>query len=204
MVAVERGGADAAAVGRDTAVAVQPLPPELVPDGSYATLAVYVAVALGVSFLCSVWEAVLLSVPVSHLQVQADDGHRAAARLLGMRLEVEQPIAAILTLNTIAHTVGAAGAGAEATLIFGSRWFGVISAVLTLAILILSEIVPKTLGHLVPAALGLHRSEPVPAERPAGSWSISMPSAVIGLPSSRTPWGPSVRRPVARQSSTRG
>ena len=55
-------------------------------------------------------------------------------------------LAAILTLNTIAHTVGAAGAGAQAAVVFGSAWLGVSSAVLTLLILILSEIIPKTLG----------------------------------------------------------
>jgi Putative Mg2+ and Co2+ transporter CorB len=59
---------------------------------------------------------------------------------------VERPISAILTLNTIAHTVGAAGAGAEAAAIFGSEFIGIISAVLTLLILVFSEIVPKTVG----------------------------------------------------------
>lgn len=115
-------------------------------DPSHVTLLIYVVVALGVSFLCSVWEAVLLAVPLSHLQVMADRGRTAARHMLRMRRHIDRPIAAILTLNTIAHTVGAAGAGAEATLIFGSRWFGLISAVLTLLILIFSEIIPKTLG----------------------------------------------------------
>ena len=119
---------------------------ELTSDGSHLTLLIYVGVALSISFLCSMWEAVLLSVPLSHLQVLADAGRPSGRRMLALRGRIEQPISAILTLNTIAHTVGAAGAGAEATLIFGSRWFGVISAVLTLAILIISEIVPKTLG----------------------------------------------------------
>jgi len=115
-------------------------------DGAHMKLFAYVSVALGISFLCSVWEAVLLSVPISHLQVMADQGRTSESRLLAMRVQVDQPISAILTLNTIAHTVGAAGAGAEATLIFGSRWFGLISAVLTLLILVFSEIIPKTLG----------------------------------------------------------
>ncbi|MHC4846226.1 MAG: CNNM domain-containing protein [Planctomycetota bacterium] len=114
--------------------------------GSPATLAAYVAVALGVSFLCSVWEAVLLSTPISHLQVMADKGKKSGRRLLQMRRRIDRPVTAILTLNTIAHTVGAAGAGAEATQIFGSRWFGLISAILTVAILVFSEIIPKTLG----------------------------------------------------------
>ena len=120
--------------------------PQGIDDGSHLTLLVFISVALGISFLCSVWEAVLLSTPLSHLQVMADSGRSSGRHLLAMRKRIEQPIAAILTLNTIAHTVGAAGAGAEATLIFGSRWFGLISVVLTLLILIFSEIIPKTLG----------------------------------------------------------
>jgi CBS domain containing-hemolysin-like protein len=115
-------------------------------SGSPATLMVYVAVALGISFLCSVWEAVLLSTPVSHLQVMADAGKASGRRLLEMRRRIERPVTAILTLNTVAHTVGAAGAGAEATEIFGSRWFGFASAILTVLILVFSEIIPKTIG----------------------------------------------------------
>jgi len=114
--------------------------------GSHFELLVYVSVALGVSFLCSVWEAVLLSTPRSHVELMVQKGTRGGERFKRLRRNVERPISAILTLNTIAHTVGAAGAGAEATLIFGSAWFGVISAVLTLLILIVSEIIPKTLG----------------------------------------------------------
>lgn len=114
--------------------------------GSHAMLLVYVAVALGTSFLCSVWEAVLLSTPSSHIELMVQRGANGGRRLQRMRRNVERPISAILTLNTVAHTVGAAGAGAEATLIFGSKWFGVISAVLTLLILVFSEIIPKTLG----------------------------------------------------------
>ena len=88
----------------------------------------------------------MLSVPVSHIELMVDEGNVAGRIMQGLRQNVERPISAILTLNTIAHTVGAAGAGAEATAIFGSEFFGVISAVLTLLILIFSEIIPKTLG----------------------------------------------------------
>jgi len=115
-------------------------------DGSYLGLVVFVAIALGVSFLCSIWEAVLLSTPRSHIGVLVEQGSAGGKQLQHMRREVDRPISAILTLNTVAHTVGAAGAGAEATALFGSAWFGVISAVLTLLILIFSEIIPKTLG----------------------------------------------------------
>ena len=114
--------------------------------GEWSALLLYVAIALGVSFLCSVWEAAMLSTPVSHIELLVQDGARAGAIMQGLRQNVEHPITAILTLNTIAHTVGAAGAGAEATAIFGSEYFGIISAVLTLLILVFSEIIPKTLG----------------------------------------------------------
>ena len=69
-----------------------------------------------------------------------------AERLEGLKLDVERPLAAILSLNTVAHTIGAAGAGAQAAAVFGSASLGVFSALLTLGILVLSEIIPKTLG----------------------------------------------------------
>jgi CBS domain containing-hemolysin-like protein len=115
-------------------------------SGEWSALLFYIIIALGISFLCSVWEAVMLSVPVSHVELMVEEGSAAGRIMQGLRQNVERPISAILTLNTIAHTVGAAGAGAEATAIFGSEAFGVISAVLTLLILVFSEIIPKTLG----------------------------------------------------------
>jgi putative hemolysin len=110
------------------------------------TLLIVVGVSLSISFLCSVLEAVFLSVSHSYVAVLEEKGS-AAGRLLGrMRRQIDEPIAAILTLNTIAHTVGAAISGALALQIWGDRWIAVFSAALTLAILVLSEIVPKTLG----------------------------------------------------------
>ncbi len=114
--------------------------------GEWSALIIYVVIALGVSFLCSIWEAAMLSTPVSHIELLVEQGSKAGAIMQGLRQNVEHPISAILTLNTIAHTVGAAGAGAEATAIFGSEYFGIISALLTLLILVFSEIIPKTLG----------------------------------------------------------
>jgi len=114
--------------------------------GLWSALIFYIVIALGISFLCSVWEAVMLSIPVSHIELLVEEGNTAGLIMQKLRQNVERPISAILTLNTIAHTVGAAGAGAEATAIFGSEFFGVISAVLTLLILVFSEIIPKTLG----------------------------------------------------------
>lgn len=103
--------------------------------------------ALGFSFLCSIAEAVLLSVTPSYIESLRTSHPKRAERLRKLKLEnVDRSLAAILTLNTIAHTVGAILSGAKATVVFGSAWFGVFSAIMTLMILFLSEIVPKTLG----------------------------------------------------------
>lgn len=106
----------------------------------------YLALALGVSFLCSLVEAALLSVPLSHGAYLTSKGHRAGPALERMKKHIDRPLAAILTLNTISHTVGAAGVGAQAQAVFGDAWVAFVSAVLTLLILVLSEIIPKTLG----------------------------------------------------------
>ncbi|MDJ0837923.1 MAG: CNNM domain-containing protein [Acidobacteriota bacterium] len=111
-------------------------------------LIVYVSLALGVSFLCSVLEAVLLSITPSYVAQQEGEKPKLGRRLRKFKSEVDKPLAAILSLNTIAHTVGAAGAGAQAASVFGQAYVGVISAVLTLLILLVSEIIPKTLGAL--------------------------------------------------------
>ena len=114
--------------------------------GEWGALLAYVIMALGVSFLCSIWEAAMLSTPVSHIELLVQQGKQSGRIMQGLRQNVEHPISAILTLNTIAHTVGAAGAGAEATAILGSQFQGLIFFVLTLLILVFSEIIPKTLG----------------------------------------------------------
>jgi CBS domain containing-hemolysin-like protein len=112
-----------------------------------ALLITYVLVALGFSFLCSVAEAALLSVTPSYIEGLKKKRPERAALLKRLKQDkVDQALAAILTLNTIAHTVGAIGAGAKATVIFGSAWFGLFSAGMTLMILFLSEIIPKTIG----------------------------------------------------------
>jgi len=110
-------------------------------------LITYVLLALVFSFLCSVAESVLLSITPSYIQGQKE--HRPKHAMLLKRLKqdnVDRSLAAILTLNTIAHTVGAVGAGAKATAVFGNAWFGLFSVVMTLLILFLSEIIPKTIG----------------------------------------------------------
>jgi CBS domain containing-hemolysin-like protein len=110
-------------------------------------LASYILLALLVSFLCSIAEAVLLSITPSYIASLRQEHPKTAKLIARLKQEnVDQSLAAILTLNTIAHTVGAIGAGAKATVVFGSAWFGLFSAVMTLLILFLSEIIPKTLG----------------------------------------------------------
>lgn len=109
-------------------------------------LLVYLVLALTVSFICSLFEAVLLSVRPSYVAALERTNPRGAATLNHLRGNLDRPLAAILTANTIAHTVGAAGVGAQAALIFGSDSLGLTSAILTLLILVLSEILPKTLG----------------------------------------------------------
>jgi CBS domain containing-hemolysin-like protein len=107
---------------------------------------VYAGIALVFSFLCSVAEAVVLSVSPSFIAHLRQQGEPLADRLQRIKSSIDRSLAAILTLNTIAHTVGAGGAGAEAAAYFGERWVGLAMAVLTLLILFVSEIVPKTLG----------------------------------------------------------
>ncbi|MFT5235740.1 MAG: CBS domain containing-hemolysin-like protein [Shewanella sp.] len=110
------------------------------------TLIVIVSVAISVSFLCSVFEAVLLSVTPSYIANLVNSNPSAAKRLRKQKDNVESPLVSILTLNTIAHTVGAAVAGAQAAKVFGNDMLGVFSAVLTFLILFFSEIIPKTIG----------------------------------------------------------
>ncbi len=109
-------------------------------------LSIYVLVALGFSFLCSIAEAVILSVTTAYISVLEQEGRPSGSLLRKLKEEINSTLAAILTLNTIAHTVGAAGAGAQAAVVFGSAAVGVASAILTLLILVFSEIIPKSLG----------------------------------------------------------
>ena len=109
-------------------------------------LITYVLFALVFSFLCSIAEAVILSVTSAYVALKEKDGKPSGTLLRKLKAEINKPLAAILTLNTIAHTVGAVGAGAQAVVVFGSAYLGVASAVLTLLILVVSEIIPKTLG----------------------------------------------------------
>ncbi len=109
-------------------------------------LLLVVGISLAISFLCSILEAVLLSITHSYVGVLQERRHPAGNLLADMRRNIEEPIAAILTLNTIAHTIGAAMGGAIALELFGNRWVALFSVVLTFLILVFSEILPKTIG----------------------------------------------------------
>ena len=106
----------------------------------------YLSLALFVSFLCSIMEAVLLSTPRSFLIVKLEEGHEWAKSFIALKTNIDKPLSAILSLNTVAHTVGAAGVGAQAIKVFGEASFGIVSAILTILILVITEIIPKTFG----------------------------------------------------------
>jgi CBS domain containing-hemolysin-like protein len=121
---------------------------DIEPTGErgFVLLVVYVIIAVGFSFFCSIAEAALLSVTPSFIATVKQQGKKGAELLEQLKRKVDRPLAAILSLNTIAHTVGAAGVGAEAAAIWGSGFVGLASAIMTLVILIFSEIIPKTIG----------------------------------------------------------
>ncbi len=102
--------------------------------------------AIIISALCSIAEAALYSIPISHIEVLDRAGKSSGKILKKLKRDIHKPIIAILTLNTIANTMGAAIAGAAATEFFGSRYLGIFSAIFTLSILVFSEIIPKTAG----------------------------------------------------------
>jgi len=109
-------------------------------------LFVYLAIAIGISFLCSVLEAVLLSTTPSYVEQLSTTRPKAGAILAKTRNSLDESLSSILILNTFAHTMGAAGVGSQAVRIFGAKWETLIAVLLTLAILYFSEIIPKTLG----------------------------------------------------------
>ncbi len=111
-------------------------------------LLTYFMIAIGVSFLCSILEAVLLSLHPSYIQSLKNSKPKTALRLEKQKKDIDLSIGSILTLNTFAHTLGAAGVGAEAAKIFGNEYMFYISAILTILILVFSEIIPKTIGAI--------------------------------------------------------
>lgn len=109
-------------------------------------LITYFLIALIFSFLCSLLEAVILSVTPSYVTMKLQEGKDYAKWLKIFKDNIDRPLASILTLNTFAHTLGAAGVGAQAQLLWGNEYLSLISAILTIFILIFSEIIPKTIG----------------------------------------------------------
>ena len=111
-------------------------------------LLTYFLLAVGISFICSILEAVLLSQSYSYIESLKTTKPKLAKRLEKQKKDIELSIGSILTLNTFAHTLGAAGVGAEAVKIFGDQYMFYISAILTILILVFSEIIPKTIGAM--------------------------------------------------------
>ena len=109
-------------------------------------LVLYFLLALVISFICSLMESSILSVSFNHISILKKKGSKAAEILEKQKINISRPLAAILTLNNVANTVGAAGVGAETLKIYGNEWVAIASGILTLSILIFSEIIPKTLG----------------------------------------------------------
>ena len=109
-------------------------------------LFVYLAIAIGISFLCSVLEAVLLSITPGYVEQVSTNSPHAGGVLAKSKDRLDESLSSILILNTFAHTMGAAGVGSQAVRIFGDKWETLIAVLLTLAILYFSEIIPKTLG----------------------------------------------------------
>jgi CBS domain containing-hemolysin-like protein len=119
------------------------------------------AAVMLVSALCSLSEAVLYSVPQSHVEALAESKSRRGLVLKGLKRNVERPIAALLSLNTIANTGGAALVGALADRVLGTRWLGLFSVGFTLAILVFSEILPKTAGVIYSRSLAASIARPL-------------------------------------------
>ncbi|PKH04867.1 CNNM domain-containing protein [Moritella sp. Urea-trap-13] len=109
-------------------------------------LIIYAVISIVVSFICSILEASLLSMTPSYIARMQREDPKLATKLAKLKDNLDRPLAAILTLNTVAHTAGAAGVGAQVTAMYGSAYLGIASAVMTVLILVLSEIIPKTMG----------------------------------------------------------
>ncbi|MDF1862937.1 MAG: hemolysin family protein [Verrucomicrobiales bacterium] len=114
--------------------------------GSWTLLAVYFCLAIGVSFFCSVWEAVILSVTNPYVANLKNKKPKVGERLEGLKNRISRPLTSILTLNTISHTVGAMGVASQVSALGGGKWDALAGALMTMAILIASEIIPKNLG----------------------------------------------------------
>lgn len=109
-------------------------------------LIIYLLLTMGISFLCSLLESVLMSTPISYISMKEEEGDRNATLFMKFKQDPDRPLTAILSLNTIANTLGAAAVGHQATQLSGDHVFGIVSAAMTILILVFSEIVPKSIG----------------------------------------------------------
>jgi putative hemolysin len=113
-----------------------------------AILLFYYITSHAISFICSIFEAVLLCCTNSYIGLLKKKKPVTGKILADLKLRIDRPLAAILTLNTAAHTFGAAGVGATVDHLYGSQWLTLVSVILTLTMLFLTEMIPKTLGVL--------------------------------------------------------
>ena len=125
------------------------------------TLIIAISLAIGVSFFCSLVEAMIYSIPWSHIETLRSRGKKTGEILYRLSRNIDEPITAILTLNTVAHTAGASVAGAAAAKVFGESSLFYFSIVFTLLILIFSEIIPKTVGVLYKRPLSVLLARPL-------------------------------------------
>ncbi|MBF0352743.1 MAG: HlyC/CorC family transporter [SAR324 cluster bacterium] len=133
-----------------------------------------VVLVLALSSMCSLFESVLYSVPESHIETLVSKGHKAGIELKRLRKDIDRPISAILTLNTVANTAGAAVAGFAAAEVYGEAWLVYFSAVFTFCVLVFAEIIPKTIGVRYARELAVWVAFPI-------SWMVLFLTPVVKL-----------------------
>ena len=158
-------------------------------------LVIYVLIALGFSFLCSVLEATLLTLSPTTIEAARRGGARWADVMAGLKEDIDRPLSAILTLNTIAHTMGAAGAGAQYAKEYGAGTEAIFAGVLTFAILIFTEIIPKTLG----ARFALQLASPTAWFLPKLMWILTPLVWLCGQVTRLITFGRASEKPMHRE-----
>ena len=126
--------------------AISPGNLEVTASGSWPLLALYFCLAIGTSFFCSVWEAVIMSVTDPYIANLKNERPAAGSRLEDLKVRIGRPLTSVLTLNTIAHTIGAMAVASQVAALGGGKWDVIAAILMTIAILVTSEIIPKNLG----------------------------------------------------------
>jgi CBS domain containing-hemolysin-like protein len=126
--------------------AITPVDLEVTSSGSWTLLVLYFCLAIGTSFFCSVWEAVILSVTDPYIANLKNERPGIGERLEDLKRRISRPLTSVLTLNTCAHTVGAMAVASQVSALGGGKWDVAAGALMTIAILVTSEIIPKNLG----------------------------------------------------------